>query len=153
MLLSRNKFFVILFVLFTSPFIVAKLVWLAGSKSTTGKVWFTGHTIQLDGAISSHLVILFMAGKDSVNFEAPDNLALKEGEAVPVRYHEDDPTDARVNHFLRIWGDTIVYGLWPVLVLLILYCIPESLDPVIPRKSKILVSRKKLIEIIKPQST
>lgn len=152
MLLSRNQFFLALLVLFTIPVIIPKLIWLTKSKSTTGKVWFTGRTIELDGSITSHLVILFIAGKDSINFEAPQNLPYKEGAAVPVRYQSGDPSDARVNTFLRIWGDTIVYALWPTLVLLVLYLIPESLDPVIPRKSKVLLTRKKLIEIIKPQT-
>jgi len=148
MTLSRNAFFLTLLCICISPFIIWKLVWLTKTTVTTGKVWFTGHTIQLDGAISSHLVVLFMAGKDSIDFEAPASLPLKEGEAVEVRYVKKNPSDARVNTLMRVWGDTIVYGIWPVLVLLVIYFMPASLDPLVPRKSKIRISRKHIIQVV-----
>ena len=150
MILSRNTFFLLLLVLLTSPFLISKLIWLSNSTVTTGKVWFIGKTITLNGAISSHNVVLFTVGKDSINFEAPMNIPYQVGDDVPVRYVSDDPSDARVNMFLRIWGDTMVYALWPLLVLLVIYFIPAKLDPIIPRKSKIFLNRKNIIKILPP---
>ena len=149
MTLSRNAFFLALLLICISPVVIWKIAWLSKTKTTNGKVWFTGHTLQLDGAISSHLVILFLAGRDSIHFDAPANLSFKEGQTVPVRYVLNKPSDARVNTFLRIWGDAIVYGIWPVLVLLVIYLIPESLDPLVPRRSKIQFDRRSVIKIIR----
>ena len=149
MTLSRNAFFLSLLLICISPVVLWKIVWLSKTTATNGKVWFTGKTLELDGSISSHLVILFLAGKDSIHFNAPANLPFKQGETVPVRYVNGKPSEARVNTFLRIWGDAIVYGIWPVLVLLVIYLIPESLDPLVPRRSKVQFDRKNVIKIIR----
>ena len=149
MTLSRNAFFLSLFLICISPVVIWKIAWLSKTTATNGKVWFTGKTLELDGSISSHLVILFLAGKDSIHFNAPANLPFKQGETVPVRYVNEKPSEARVNTFLRIWGDAIVYGIWPVLVLLVIYLIPESLDPLVPRRSKIQLDRRNVIRIIR----
>ena len=152
MTLSRNVFFLSLFLICISPVVIWKLTWLSKTTTTAGKVWFTGKTIELDGSISSHLVILFIAGRDSIHFNAPATLPFEQDEPVPVRYVSDNSSNARVNTFLRIWGDAIVYGIWPVLVLLVIYLMPESLDPLVPRKSKIQLGRKSFIKIV-PVST
>lgn len=149
MTLSRNAFFLLLLLLCVSPFIIWKLHWLSKTTTTTGKMWYTGHTIELDGKISSHLIILFLAGKDSISFQAPANLPFKEGDPVPVRYVPGEPSQARVNTPLRIWGDAIVYGLWPLLFVLVIYLIPERFDPLVPRKSKVKLGSKKIIEVIR----
>ena len=148
MTLGRNAFFLTLLFICITPFIIWKLVWLSKTSVTNGKVWFTGHTIELDGSISSHLVILFLTGKDSIKFEAPASLQLKEGQPVSVRYEKANPTTARLDLPLRIWGDTIVYSLWPLIVLIVIYLIPDSMDPLFPRKSKLRVSKQNLFEII-----
>lgn len=148
MTLSRNAFFLSLVLICISPFVIWKIVWLSKTTVTTGKVWFVGRSINLDGSISAHLVILFLAGKDSISFNAPLSLPFREGEPVPVRYVRNEPSIARVNTPLRIWGDTLVYGIWPVLVLLVIYLIPESLDPLVPRRSKVQINRKSIVRII-----
>lgn len=148
MTLSRNAFFLSLLIIFASPFVIWKLTWLSRTTVTHGQVWFMGKTIELDGSISSHLVILFLAGKDSISFNAPWNLPFAIGEKVSVRYVSNNPSDARVNTFLRVWGDTIVYGIWPVLVLLVIYLIPPKLDPLVPWGSKVRVGGKGVIRII-----
>ena len=150
MTLSRNTFFLLLLFICISPFVIWKLVWLSKTTTTTGKMWYTGHTIELNGKISSHLIILFLSGKDSISFQAPTGLPFKEGDPVPVRYIPSEPSKARVDTPMRIWGDTIVYGLWPVLFIVVLFSIPKRFDPIIPRKSKIKLSRKKLIEVVSP---
>jgi hypothetical protein len=47
-----------------------------------------------------------------------------------------------------VWGGTLVFSLFPLLVLLVLLLTPERFDPVIPRKSRILVGIKPFIRII-----
>ena len=148
MTLSRNAFFLSLFLICASPFLIWKLVWLSKTAVTNGKVWFTGRTIELDGSISSHLVILFLAGRDSVTFNAPTNLPFKQDAPIPVRYMRNNPSNARVDTFWRVWGDTIVYGIWPVLVLLVIYLIPPSLDPLVPWGSRVRINRRSIIKII-----
>jgi hypothetical protein len=149
MTLSRNAFFLLLFVICVSPFVIWKLLWLSKTATTNGKVWFAGHSLELHGDISSHLVILFFVGRDSITFEAPTDIPFKKDDFIPVRYVQDNPSDAKVNTFKNIWGDAIVLAIWPTLVLLVLYFIPNSLDPLIPRKSKVRLSRKKIIEIVR----
>ena len=149
MTFSRNAFFLLLFTICVSPVVIWKLVWLSNTTTTNGKVFFIGHSLNLDGSISSHLVILFLVGKDSINFKAPASLSFKEGDAVPVRYVSNKPSEARVNAPLRIWGDAIVYGIWPILVLLVIYLIPDSMDPLIPRKAKVRLNRKNIIELVR----
>ena len=68
MLLSRNQFFLILLVLFVGPFYVPRALWFIHSQKPIGRGWFIGHTLELQGDISQHLVIIFRAGNDSVYF-------------------------------------------------------------------------------------
>lgn len=91
--LSRNLFFLLLFILFIGPFIAYDIIWLANSDQTTG-------------------------------FYFP----------------------------IEIWGSTLVYSLFPLLILLVLFLTPDRLDPVVPRKSKILIGIKPFIQIISPDA-
>jgi hypothetical protein len=50
----------------------------------------------------------------------------------------------------EIWASTLVFSLFPLLVWLVLFLTPDSLDPLIPRKSKILLGIRPLIKIIPP---
>jgi len=88
--------------------------------------------------------IRFMVDKDTIWFNGNDNIFFKEGEIVPVRYPKSNPYAARIDTFAAIWGDTVVYGGIPVLILLALFLHPA----VIPRQSRIRLSTKKpFIEI------
>jgi hypothetical protein len=49
---------------------------------------------------------------------------------------------------LQVWAPTVVYSLWPLLILLVLFLTPERLDPLIPKKSKVLIGFKPFISII-----
>jgi hypothetical protein len=151
MTLSKNQFLLLLLAILVAPFVVYKIIWIANSKKTIGKVYFIGHTLELNGGISSHLVILFKDGKQTITFNAPVNPHLKVNDNVPVRYKKDNPTDARINSFTRIWGDTIVYALWPFCVLLVIFFIPERLDPIVPRHSKIIFGKKPFIQVLSKQ--
>ncbi|MBS1599943.1 MAG: hypothetical protein JST75_17080 [Bacteroidetes bacterium] len=51
---------------------------------------------------------------------------------------------------VEVWSGTMVFATFPLLVLLVLYFTPEKLDPLIPRKSKILLGIRPFIKIIPP---
>lgn len=49
---------------------------------------------------------------------------------------------------LEIWAPTVVYSQWPLLILLVLLLTPERLDPLIPRRSKILLGIRPFIKVV-----
>ena len=49
---------------------------------------------------------------------------------------------------LQVWAPTVVYSLFPLLILLVLLLTPERLDPLIPAKSKVLLGIRPFIKII-----
>ncbi len=49
---------------------------------------------------------------------------------------------------IEIWGGSLAYGLWPSLIFLVIFLTPEKLEPLIPRKSTVLLGIKPLIKII-----
>jgi hypothetical protein len=152
MLLSRTQFFLLLTIILVCPFYVSKLIWLNGSRKTTGRAWFMGGTLELNGSISRHLVILFVPGKDSVTFNAGDNLGFKVGDQVPVRYQQANPSDARVATPVSLWGDTWVDSLFPELFLLVLFITPNRFDPLVPWGAKIRIGINPFIKIIPKRS-
>ena len=48
----------------------------------------------------------------------------------------------------QIWASSIVYALYPLLILLVLYLTPDRFDPLIPHRSKILLGFRPFIRII-----
>ena len=48
-----------------------------------------------------------------------------------------------------VWGASFVYSLFPLLILLVLLFTPEKLDPLIPRKSKILIGIRPFIKVLR----
>ena len=149
MIISKNKFFLLLFIIFIFPFYLYKIIWLLNSKQATGEMRFLGHTMEVQG-ISEHPVFRFTTtGRDSIFFNGNFVLDFKPGQIVPVRYQEKNPADAKVNSFICIWMEPIFYTLPQCLILLILFFMPEKWDPVIPKKSQIAFARKPFIRIIK----
>jgi hypothetical protein len=51
---------------------------------------------------------------------------------------------------IEIWGASMAYALWPLLVLVVLFLTPERLDPLIPKKSKIILGIRPFLKIIPP---
>lgn len=150
MLLHRNQFFLLLLMIFVAPIIAWKLIWLVRSEKSWGIMCFTGHTLTSLGT-SQHPVILFKAENDSIFFNANSNFIFKPGEKVPVRYHKDAPREARVDTPVSIWGDTLAWAMFPILVILVLYLTPEKWQPLIPRHTNIkLVTRSPFIQLIPP---
>ena len=140
MLLSRNRFFILLFILIISPLPLYKLIWIAGSRETEGTMYFTGHgNLGSVLGISTYPVIWFKAGKDTIFFNGNVNIPMKEGEKISVRYQKNDPQNAKMNLFSSIWGDTMAYMLGPLLIFLVIYFHPD----LVPKKAKVMIDRKK----------
>jgi hypothetical protein len=152
MLLSKNQFFILLLLLFVAPQLAYKLYWLMRSEKTRGIMCFTGHTLETVG-VSTHPVIRFKAGKDSLFFNGNSNVSFPTGQLVSVRYQKDNPSDARIDIPVSIWGDTLAWSLFPILVIGVLYLTPKRLAPLIPWGTRLLLTTKKpFIKIIPTKS-
>lgn len=149
MVFSKFQFFLLLFAIIIGPFLLYKIIWLVNSKKTTGTVYFIGHDLEVNGNVSAHLVIIFKVGKDTVTFNTISELPYKSGDAVPIRYQKSNPEDAKVDLADRIWGDTLVYALGPILILMVVFLTPDRFDPILPTKSKIIIGEKPWIKVIK----
>jgi len=99
-------------------------------------MWFKGYTMELQ-SISSHAVIVFKAGLDSIIFNGGLEPNLKPGSLIPVIYQADDPSDARIDSFMSIWGKTFALALFPCLALLVIFITTIFVEPLIPKKVKI----------------
>ena len=143
MLLNKSQLFIILLIIIITPFLAYKVNWLAHSERTNGTMSFAGKNIT-GQYVHQYSVIMFTIGKDSIWFNGADNVIYNEGETVPVRFQLSNPHDARINIFISIWGDTLVFGGIPVLILIVLFLHPQ----IIPRRSMIRVkTRKPFLEI------
>lgn len=49
---------------------------------------------------------------------------------------------------IDIWGNSVAYALWPSLIFLVIFLTPEKFEPLIPKKSMILMGIKPFIKII-----
>ena len=145
MILNRQSFFLLLLVIVLLPLPLYKLFWLAGSRETTGTMYFTGHG-NLGSAlgISSYPVIWFTQGNDTIFFNGNVNIPLKQDEKVSVRFQVKNPSDAKVNSFICIWGDTLAYELGPFLVFMIAFLHPD----LVPKKAKVSLKWKSGIKFI-----
>jgi hypothetical protein len=154
MIFSRNQFFLLLFFIFISPLYIYKLAWLAGSKQTTGIMEFVGHG-NLGSAlgISTYPVMKFVVGKDTIHFNGNMDYKMLPEDFVPVRYRQHNPSDAKMNTFICIWGDTLVYSIGPVLVLLVLYLTPDRFESLIPKRSSVIIGKRPFIRIISGKGT
>lgn len=140
MQLSRNLFFLFLFVLIVLPLPLYKLIWIMRSGEAEGTKFFTGHgNFGSVLGISTYPVIWFKTGKDTVYFNGNMDIPLKDGEKIPVLYQHSDPSDAKINVFSCVWGDTLAYSLGPLLVFLIVFFHPD----LVPKKSAFILSKKR----------
>jgi len=138
MTFNKPLFFLLLLSIIIAPFLIYKITWLARSVKVNGEMGFVGKSYA-GTYVHNYSNIRFMAGKDTIWFNGIDNIFFKEGETVPVRYPKDNPYKARIDTFAAIWGDTVVYGGIPVIILLALFLHPA----VIPHRSKIRLNNKK----------
>lgn len=116
------------------------------SRSTVGTLEFIGHG-NLGSALgmSTYPVIMFVVGSDTFHFNGDMNPELRKGQQLSVRYQEQDPSDAKINSPLSLWGDTVAYSLGPLLVFLGLVLTPD----IIPSKSKVKIGYRPLIQVLR----
>lgn len=146
MILTKTKLFLALCLLLVFPFILQKLIWLSGTETTNGTMGFVGksYTGQL---IHTYSNISFKVGDERIWFNGNDNILFKEGSVVPVRYSRLNPHEACINIFASVWGDTVVYGGIPLLILSALFLHRH----IIPRHSLLQISfRKPYMKLIGP---
>jgi hypothetical protein len=139
MTMHKVPFFLLLLFIVTTPFWVSKVFWLLHSKRAEGWMAFEGKGEAGEQLPLTYSVIYFKCGKDTLWFNSMANPPLTKGERVPVRYQTDNPADARVDLFVGIWGDTLVYGGIPALMLIALFVHPE----VVPWRSKVSLTWKR----------
>jgi hypothetical protein len=136
MLIGRNPFFLTLFLGLTIPLVTPRLIWLAHSRRATG--WFGYESSGTAGDMLSHSHIYFQLGGNNIWFIGPGGLKRKTDDPMPVRYLPSEVTNARIDDFFGLWGDLLVYGGIPELILLFAFLHPE----VVPRNSRLLLTLK-----------
>jgi len=138
MIIGKTPFFVCLFVLIATPFVVPRLVWLTRSHLTMGIMGFEGRGTAGEQISLTYSYVYYRPGRDTIWFAASSGLPYKHGDRVPVRFEVSAVADARVDNFVGIWGDVLVYGGIPELILLIFLLHPQ----VVPRGSKLRLTLK-----------
>lgn len=139
MLFYRSSFFLLLFLLLMIPLLASKTFWLLHSQKTKGIMAFETRGTLGDQVPLTYSLIYFKHGKDTIWFNGVPGLGLTSGEIVPVRYQPANPSDAKIDRFIALWGDTLVYGGIPFLMLLVIFLHPD----VVPRRAKIRLSTKR----------
>ncbi|HEV3327470.1 MAG TPA: DUF3592 domain-containing protein [Puia sp.] len=137
--MSKTTLFLVLFTLFAAPFVTSRTIWLIHSQKAEGFMAFEGMGYAGDQITLSYSVLYFKHGQDKIWLNSSGNLHLAPGTQVTVRYQAGDPSDARVDTFIQLWGDTLVYGGIPLLILIAVFLHPE----VIPRRSKVRLTWKR----------
>lgn len=130
--MNRWLFFACIAFMLGGFFLLIRGSWILRSERVEGEVGFMGKNIT--GSYTHvYPVIRFRAEDSAYWFNGPDNLVLKEGDKVAVRYSVSDPSDARVDSFVGLWGDMAVYGGIPILLLLFIALHPS----IIPFRSRV----------------
>ena len=142
--LNKSTFFLILFVIFVLPFLIYNSAWILRSDKANGIARFIGKSYT--GQFSKQYTkISFSTGKDTVWFNGMANYIFKRHEAVPIRYQRSDPSDARIDSFIGLWGDTLICMSPIFLIIVICFFHPD----LVPVRSKIwLFSKKPFIQIV-----
>ncbi len=139
MVIRQVTLFISIVLLYVTPVVVPRIIWLSRSQKTTGVFSFEGMGSAGEQIKLSYSFVYFMYGNQKIWFEGPGHMELKEGSIVPVRYQKNNPSDAKVDTFLGLWADTAVYCGEP-LVMLILIFLHRG---IFPPGSKIRLSLKK----------
>lgn len=139
MIFSKTSFFAILFLAVAIPFSGRRLLWLLHSSRAPGVVGFEGRGTAGEQLQTTYTYCYYWHGQDTVWFNAPGGMSLREGEAIPVRYDPAELRNARINSFIGIWGDLLVYNGIPELIILICFFHPA----VVPWHSKLRVTWRK----------
>jgi hypothetical protein len=139
MLLSRSRFFLLLFLVLVGPFFGPKLFWFICSRRTMGKVYFMGGQLDAISGTKKYLYIRYPLGKDTIEFISNMFFRWPDDTPVMVRYSRIDPVDARIDLPVCVWGDTMVHILLPVGIWLVLLLTPNRFDPLIPWGCRVLL--------------
>ena len=150
MTVTRNQFFLLLFLSLIGISVVPKLIWLARSKRAMGTVEFIGHgNLGSVLGLTTYPVVSFLAGSDTIHFNGNYNRDVKPREVIGVRYQGLDPADARMNNFVSIWGDDLPFVILSLLICSALFFTPD----IIPKKSTLRFGWWPLIRIQSPKDS
>ncbi len=138
MIIRQTTLFIIIFLLYATPIVLPRIIWLSHSRKTTGFFSFEGMGSAGERIKLSYSFIYYMYGNQKIWFEGPGNMHLKEGTIVPIRYQTNKLTDAKVDGFYGLWADVAVYGGEPLLILICIFLHPG----ILPSKSKIFITLK-----------
>ena len=139
MIMHRIPFFLALFGILLIPLLAPRILWLLRSEKTTGIMAFETRGTAGDQLPLTYSLIYFSHGKDTIWLYGVPGLGLKKGQLVPVRYLSGNPADAKIDLFIALWGDILVYGGVPFLMLLATFLHPD----VIPYRSRVRLTRKR----------
>mgnify|MGYP003585828930 CR=1 FL=1 len=145
MTVSRNTFFLGILLITTTPFLLQKLAWLANAKRTKGVMHYVGKS-QSGQIVSIYPVIRFYDGKDSVWFNGASDILLNRGDMVPVLYQRDNHTEAKIDNFISVWGDTVGYAAVPAIIILIVFLQPE----IVPRRARVRLAPRSPFIFVEP---
>ena len=137
--MHRTTFFLVLFGLLLMPLLVPRMLWLLQSERTMGLMAFETRGTAGDQLPLTYSLIYYSHGKDTIWFYGMPGLGLKKGQLVPVRYQSGNPSDAKIDLFIALWGDILVYGGIPFLILVFIFLHPD----VIPRRSRVRLTWKR----------
>ena len=138
MVLHRSIFFLVLFIVTVVPFPVQNIYWLLHSVKTNGIVHFTGKEYS-GQMVHEYAVVTFTAGKNTIWFNGYDDVLFPRKQVIPVLYQRDNPEDARIDVFVAVWADTLIYACIPAAIILVLFLHPA----IIPRRAKIRLMAKR----------
>jgi hypothetical protein len=139
MIMHRTIFFLALFGILLIPLLAPRMLWLLRAEKAMGLMAFETRGTAGDQLPLTYSLIYFSHGKDIIWFNGVPGLRLKTGQLVPVRYQTRDPADAKIDLFIALWGDILVYGGVPFLILLVAFLHPD----VIPYRSRVRLTRKR----------
>ncbi len=146
MVIRQITLFISIFLLYSTPIILPKIIWLSQSRKTNGIFSFEGKGSAGERIQLSYSFIHFKYGNRIIWFKGLGNMHLKEESVVPVRYQKNDPADAIVDTFYGIWGAVVVYGGEPLVILICIFLHRG----IFPPGSRILITLKKpYLSIIK----
>jgi len=136
MQLTRTQFFLLSFSVLFSLFFAQKIIWLARANRAKGRVVMTGHgNFGSVIGLSTYQVIKYVVNTDTIVFNGDMDLGLVEGSQVSILYQPGQPYDAKVSQFKALFGDSLVYFIGPLLVLIIIFLTPG----LIPKHSQIAI--------------
>ena len=121
MTIGKIPFFLTLFLVIAIPFVLPRLAWIARSRTMMGVMGFQGRGTAGEQIPLTYSYVYYQPDTALIYFAGPPGLRYQHGDPVPVRYLPDKVTDARVNTFLGLWGDVLVYAGIPEFILLICF--------------------------------